>query len=85
MPKPRTEMGGKNYISDRLKGLRNEQSLSQRGLANEFQLLGYDIGKDVITRIENNKRYVTDIEILAIMKVFDVSADYLLGIKDEKK
>ncbi len=85
MPKPRTEMGGKNYISSRLKELRNERGMSQRRLAGEFQLLCYDIGKDVITRIENNKRYVTDIEILAIMQVFHVSSDYLLGVKEERE
>lgn len=85
MPKPRTEMGGKNYIASRLKELRDERGMSQRKLAGEFQLMGYDIGKDVITRIENNKRYVTDIEIIAIMKVFQVSSDYLLGVKDERK
>lgn len=78
MPKPRTETGGKNYISERLRKLREDRGMSQRKLASEFQLLGYDIGKDVITRIENDKRYVTDIEIRAIMKVFGVSADYLL-------
>lgn len=85
MPKPRTETGGKNYISEKLKALRNERGMSQRRLAGEFQLRGYDIGKDVITRIENNKRYVTDIEIRAIMEVFGVSADELLGGVDEKR
>lgn len=85
MPKPRTEMGGKNYISNKLKELREERGMSQRKLAGEFQLLGFDIGKDVITRIENNKRYVTDIEIIAIMRVFHVSSDYLLGVKEGRE
>lgn len=85
MPKPRTETGGKNYISDTLKGLREGRGMSQRRLASEFQLRGYDIGKDVITRIETNKRYVTDIEIRAIMEVFQVSANFLLMGGEEEE
>lgn len=34
--------------------------------------------KNVITRIETNKRYVTDIEIKALAAVFGVSYDYLI-------
>lgn len=78
MPKPRTETGGKNCISGRLKELRNEHRMSQRALAEEFQLLGYNIGKDVIMRIENDNRYAADFELRAIMKVFGVTADELL-------
>lgn len=85
MPKPRTENGGKNYISNRLRKLREERGISQRKLASEFQLRGYDIGKDVITRIENDKRYVTDIEIRAIMEVFQVSANFLLMDGEEEE
>lgn len=34
--------------------------------------------KNVITRIETNKRYVTDIEIRALAHIFGVSCDYLI-------
>lgn len=34
--------------------------------------------KNVITRIETNKRYVTDIEIKALATVFNVSYGYLI-------
>lgn len=83
MTKPRTESGGKNYIAATLKQLRKDRRISQRKLAQEFQLRGYDIGKDTITRIELDKRYVTDIELRAIMEVFEVPSSYLLG--DGKK
>ena len=33
MPKPRSETGDKNFISDRLKSLRKEHHMSQRELA----------------------------------------------------
>lgn len=78
MPKPRTETGEKNLVGLRLKVLRERDGLSQRDLAHRFQLIGVDIDKNVITRIETNKRYVTDLELRAIAKIFNVSYQYLI-------
>lgn len=79
MPKPRTTSGEKNLISNRLKELREMHGMSQRDLANALQLLGIDMDKNVITRIETNKRYVTDLEIQALSNLFQVSCDYLIN------
>lgn len=78
MPKPRTGTGEKNLIGERLKLLRQRDKLSQRELAHKFQLMGLDMDKNVITRIETNKRYVTDLELQAIAKIFHVSYEYLI-------
>ena len=82
MPKPRTNSGEKNLISQRLIALRKQENLSQRDLARKLQLAGFDMDKNVITRIETNKRYVTDIELRALCQVFNVSYDYLIDGKD---
>ncbi len=84
MPKSRGESGEKNLIADRLRQLREERGFSQRKLAMEFQLMGLDIDRNVITRIETKQRYVTDIELCAIMKVFQVSSEELLNGWEEK-
>ena len=76
--KQRTSANGKNLIGERLRELRNEKGLSQRDLARELQLIGIDMDKNVITRIETNKRYVTDFEIQALKEIFGVSYDYLI-------
>lgn len=78
MPKPRTKTGEKNLISQRLIELRKDKGLSQRDLAEKLQLAGYDMDKNVITRIETNKRYVTDLELKALCEIFDVSYEYLI-------
>lgn len=78
MPKPRAEGGQKNLIADRLKALRERDRLSQRDLAYQLQLIGMDMDKNVITRIETNKRYVTDIEIQALAMIFHVTYQYLI-------
>lgn len=85
MPKPRTESGEKNLISRRLIELRGKHGLSQRDLARKLQLAGYDMDKNVITRIETNKRYVTDLELKAFSEVFSVTYDYLIDGKEDKE
>ena len=40
--------------------------------------------KNVITRIETNKRYVTDVELKALTEIFHVSYEYLIEGKEEK-
>lgn len=85
MPKPRTKTGEKNLISQRLIALRKENSLSQRDLAEKLQLAGYDMDKNVITRIETNKRYVTDLELKALSEIFDVSYEYLIDGSEDGK
>ena len=65
---------GKNIVVAR-KGKR----LSQRELADALQLLGLDIDKNAIQRIECGKRFVTDIELIAFSRYFDLSYEDLLG------
>ena len=81
MPKPKTPNGEKNLISQRLVKLRRRHNMSQRLLAYQLQLKGYDMDKNVITRIETNKRYVTDLELKALSEIFHVSYDYLIDGK----
>ncbi len=52
--------------------------VSQRMLADKLQLIGIDLDKNAIQKIECGKRFVTDIEIIAFAKVFDITTDALL-------
>ena len=78
MPKPKKNTGEKNLISKNLIEYRKQRKYSQRLLAYKLQLNGYDIDKNVITRIETNNRYVTDIELKALCEVLDVTYDELI-------
>ena len=78
MPKPLSLHGEKNLISQRLIALRKEQGLSQRDLAQKLQLAGYDMDRNVITRIETNQRYVTDIELKALAEALDTTYSFLI-------
>lgn len=81
MPKPRKATGEKNLISQNLIEYRRQRNYSQRLLAYKLQLNGYDMDKNVITRIETNKRYVTDIELKALCEVLEVTYDELIDGK----
>jgi len=52
--------------------------MSQRMLAEKMQLLGVDIDKNAVQRIECGKRFVTDFELAALAEIFSVSCDELL-------
>ena len=79
MPKPRSDTGNKNLIGENLIAIRNKNNISQRELAKRMQLAGCDVDRNVITRIETQKRYVTDIELLKFSQVLDVSIDDLIS------
>lgn len=64
---------GKNVARERIK-----LGLSQRELADRMQLVGIDLDKNAIQRIEAGKRFVTDIEILGFSQVFELHIDQLL-------
>lgn len=66
-------ISGKNIYS-----LRKSMKLSQRELADKMQLIGIDIDKNAIQRIECGKRFITDIEIVAFAKIFSVDYSILL-------
>ena len=53
-------------------------TVSQRGLADSLQLQGIDVDKNAVQRIECGKRFVTDIELVAIASVLKVSVMDLL-------
>lgn len=53
--------------------------ISQRELADRLQLVGLDLDKNAIQRIECGKRFVTDIEIIAFSKILGIGYDELLS------
>ena len=52
---------------------------SQRELADALQLLGLDVDKNAIQRMEAGKRFVTDIELAYLAKALNISYGELLG------
>lgn len=71
---------GLNNISGKIISIkRKELGYSQREFADKLQLSGLDIDKNAIQRIEAGKRFVTDIELVHISKVLQLSYEALLN------
>ena len=62
-----------NLIAKRLRQLRKERGLSQEELAAQLQLLGVDISQPLISKIEQNQRFVKDYELVCLCQVLQVS------------
>jgi len=66
-----------NMFCERLKVLRTDRNLSQPELA---KLIG--VSKGMISFWENGINEPTITNLLKLSQIFDVSADYLLGLED---
>lgn len=75
----KTQDGSNNICGKNVAFLRKEMKISQRELADRLQLVGLDVDKNAIQRIECGKRFVTDIELIALSKVLDVKIEDLLN------
>lgn len=65
-------------FSDRLISLRKEQNLSQVKLAKQL-----NTSRKTVMDWEHNRVLPSFDSIIALARIFDVSADYILGISDE--
>ena len=68
-----------NIIGEKIKEARVKKGYSQQQLSDKLELMAVYTCRGSVSRIENGKRAVTDIEIDAISKVLGVSLDYLFG------
>ncbi len=77
--------GKNNVCGKNVAIMRKKLNISQRELAERMQLMGYDLDKNAIQRIESGQRFVTDIEVQALAKVFDVELPTLFdeNLNDE--
>jgi len=74
-------LNGKNNIcGEKIYELRKNAipKMSQRILAEKCQLMGLDVDKNAIQRIESGQRFITDIELLCFCKIFEISPEKLL-------
>ena len=78
MFKLKTTLGTNNICGPNLIRIRHEKGLSQRQLAKNLQIAGYDVDHHFIRRIENGERFVTDMELVALAKVLQVEITDLI-------
>ena len=81
MYKTKNSDGTNNISGKKIAALRKGMSpkVSQRQLAEMLQLHGMDADKNTVRRIENEERFVTDIELKIIAATLKVTVNDLLG------
>ena len=67
-----------NVIGEKLKYYRELNKLSQAQVSSKLQLIGIDIPKNSLQRLENGKRILRDYELAGFSKIFNVSIDEML-------
>lgn len=78
MFKKRTDSGRNNIVGLKVAELRKAMKISQRQLADNLLLLGLDINKNAVQRIESGQRFVTDIELGYLAAALETSVPNLL-------
>ncbi len=64
--------GTNNLCGCRISEIRKKKKLSQRRLAIQMQLLGFDVDHYYIRRVENGERFVTDIDLVIFSRALNV-------------
>ena len=70
-------------IGSNLRRLRMERRLSQQDVCNRLEMMAIYICRGSISRIEDKKRTVTDIELYGLAKVLGVEISALLEEREE--
>ena len=81
MHKAKTADGRANICGRKIRQMRKAMvpKCSQKGFSDKLQLMGLDVDKNAVQRMECGKRTVSDIELKVIAQVLGVTADELLS------
>ena len=72
-------LGDQNLIGARVTQARKASRMKQVQLLAKLQLAGIDMSAPALSLLEGQKRPVTDIELVALAEILDVSVGWLLG------
>ena len=67
-----------NVIGEKIKYYRELNNMSQSQLSDKLQLIGIDIPKNSLQRLEKGNRVIKEYELAGFSKIFRVTADELL-------
>ncbi len=66
-----------NLVGENVRTYRIKRKMSQQKLSNKLELLGVYICRGSVSRVEDQTRTVTDIELFALAKVLGVTIEDL--------
>ena len=72
-------LGDRNIVGARVTEARKAKGMKQTELLAKLQMAGIDISIPALSLLEGQKRPVSDIELLALADILNVSVNWLLG------
>ena len=62
-----------NVSGKNIKEIRKKQKITQEDLCARMQIMGFKLSRSDISKLENGKRFVNDVEIVGFSKALKVS------------
>ena len=75
-------LGDKNVVGARVELTRKRKDMKQKELLAQLQANGIDMSASALSKLEGQVRAVSDIELIALSEILEVSPLYLLGLED---
>ncbi len=75
-------LGTRNLVGHKIEAARKKLGMKQKHLLAQLQVNGVDMNASGLSKLEGQIRYVTDIELVALADILNVSVDWLLGRED---
>lgn len=72
----------KNIVGPQVKKIRESTHITQQQLSAKLETLAVYIDRASISKLERQKRIVTDYELIALSKLLKVSVPWLLGVEE---
>lgn len=77
--------GNFNVIGSKIKKIRKQNKITQEDLCARLQILGYNINRSDISKIENEKKFVSDFEVYGFSKALKVKIEYLYNMDNQEE
>jgi transcriptional regulator with XRE-family HTH domain len=75
--------GRNNWVGIGMKKLRKNLQVSQREISDRLQKNDINVDKNAVQRMESGDRFITDIELIGIMKTFNVTLEQLIDLSKD--
>ena len=62
-----------NIIGPKIKYFRKQKEITQEDLCARMQVMGYQISRSDISKIENGKKFIADFEVLGFANALKIS------------
>lgn len=82
MRKRKQALGTRNLCGARVEMVRKSKGMKQKDLLAQLQVKGVDLNASALSKLEGQLRSVSDIELVALAGILNVSVDWLIGRSD---